>query len=537
MKSKKHIWPKRSLWISGGFIFFILLIALAAKFWIVPRVATEKITSALEQLWDGPSAVEKVEFNYFKPSIVHQISLDDKQNRRWVEIDSVKVKIVDIPHFSPKVQEIEIDKLIINAYVTDSNIALPLKPKQAEQQPVDTLDIRKFVINEAVINIEKNEQSKITYTLNVNAEKQDGLYNIRLTQVTSQPDQMFLLTGRINPTNLKADLNIDTKQEFTSSQTDVILALLKVPDAYKTEGRLTAKLYLSGILNQPANLQPLGTVNLSNWNVLYTDQVVVTDFGTLIKYEQNRVDIENLQTNFCKGLVEGVFFVEDIKATPIIINGRVSGEKIDLAQLSNAMGREKKISKGTGSFSSNFTIAAKDINSLQGHGLVILNDTDMGAFPITPKIFEFMGLGVGQGKQSADAVTIFSITGPVITIGKARVSTPIGAVRAEPGGTVNAQTGQMDFYVVAAHLEKIEKIIKNVPAAKYIVNLKDKLARLHVEGHWSEPSEKLISKQPLTDIKDATVGFLQNVTANQGQIPQETFDEFEKLFETESKQK
>ena len=169
--------------------------------------------------------------------------------------------------------------------------------------------------------------------------------------------------------------------------------------------------------------------------------------------------------------------------------------------------------------------------------MVILNDTGMGAFPITPKIFEFIGLGVGQGKPSADAVMIFSITGPVITIGKARVSSPIGAVKAEPGGTVNAQTGQLDFHVVAAPLEKVEKIIKSVPAAEYIVNLKDKLARLHIKGHWSEPPEKLISKEPLTDIKDATVGFIQNVTANQGQIPQETFDEFEKLFETESKPK
>ena len=523
--------------MSGGLVFFILIIVLVAKFWIIPRVATEKIASALEQLWDGPAAVEKVEFNYFKPSVVHKISLDDKQNRQWLWIDSVKVKIVDLLHFSPKVQEIEIDKLIINAYVTDSNIALSLKPQQAEPQPANTLEIRKFVINEAVINIEKNEQSKITYTLNVNAEKQDGLYNIRLTQVTSQPDQMFLLTGRINPTNLQADVSIDANQKFKSSQMDVIMALLKVPDAYKTEGRLTAKLDLSGILNQPANLHPVGAVNLSGWNVLFTDQVVVSNFGTLITYKQDRVDIEILQTNLCNGLVEGVFFVEDIKATPVIINGRVSGKKIDLAQLSTAMRRKKKISKGTGSFSSNFTIAAKDINSLQGKGLIILNDTGMGAFPITPKIFEFIGLGKSKGETSADAVAIFSMTGPVITIYKARVSSPIGAVKAEPGGTVNAQTGQLDFYAVTAPLEKLEKIIKNIPAAKYIVNLKDTLARLHIKGHWTEPPAKLISKQPLTDIKDVTVGFLKNVIANHGQIPQETFDEFEILFEAESKQK
>ncbi len=82
MKLKKHIWPKRSLWISGGLIFLLLIIALSAKFWIIPRVAARKIASALEQIWNGPSAVEKVEFNYFKPSAIHQISLGDKQNRR-----------------------------------------------------------------------------------------------------------------------------------------------------------------------------------------------------------------------------------------------------------------------------------------------------------------------------------------------------------------------------------------------------------------------------------------------------------------------
>ena len=208
MAEKKHILLKRSLWIFGGLIFLLLIVALSAKFWIIPAVARKKIASALEQMWDGPSVVEKVEFNYFKPSVVHRILLDDKQNRRWVEIDSVKAKIANLLRFSPKLQEIEINKLAINAYVTDSNIVVPLKPQPAEQPSTDKLDITKFVINEAVINIEKDEQSKITYTLNVIAEKQEDFYNIKLTQVTSQPEQMFLLTGKINPTNLQADLNI-----------------------------------------------------------------------------------------------------------------------------------------------------------------------------------------------------------------------------------------------------------------------------------------------------------------------------------------
>jgi hypothetical protein len=537
MAEKKHILLKRSLWILGGLIFLLLIFALLAKFWIIPSVATKKISSVLEEVWDGPSAVEKVEFNYFKPSVVSQISLDDNQNRRWLEIDSVKAKIANLLRFRPELSEIEINKLIINAYVTDSNIVVPVKSQPTEQQQTGKLDIRKFVINEAVINIEKNQQSKITYTFNVNAEKQEDFYDIRLMQVTSEPDQMFLLTGKVNPTNLQADLNIDANQQFKSPQTDVILALFKVPNTYKTDGRLTAKLDLSGALNEPEKLQPSGTVNLNGWNVLFADQVVVSDFGTLIKCEQNRVDIENLKTNLCNGLVEGIFFIEDIKATPVKISGRVSGEKIDMVQLSAAMGREKKISKGTGAFSSNFTIAAKDINSLQGQGIVILNDTGMGAFPITPKIFEFVGLGSGQGKPSADAVAVFIMAGPVITIQKARVASPVGAVRAEPGGTVNVQTGQLDFYVLAAPIEQVEEIIKTVPVAEYIVHLKDKLARLHIKGHWSESSAKLISKEQLTDIKDATIGFLKNVTTTEGQIPQETFNEFERFFEAKSKPK
>jgi len=528
------------VYITPAVIGVVLISALIAKFWLIPVIAAGKITSLLEQFWDGPVAVDKVQFNYFQPSVIRQISLCDGQKREWLSTDFIKVGIEDLIRLRPKVSRLEVGKLRVNAYLANHSITHPIKLQELKRQ-VDMrkgqLDITRVLINEALINIERDNKSKITCTLNLNAEKKDRFYDVRLTQAVSEPNQVFRLTGRINPADMQANLDFDIDRRFTNAQMDVILALMNVPETYKADGRLKAALSLSGILNQAAALQLSGTINLNSWNILSANQVVVRDFDASATCGYGRIDVNSLKANVCSGFVEADLFMENVRPQPVRIGGHLSAAEIDLAQLASVLGRQKKIAKGTGSFHSSFTMAGTDISSLRGQGLVILNDTGMGGFVVIPKIFQFIGLAVSRPDANADVAATFSMSGPLFTINTAQAASALGALRAEQGGTVNVQTGQLDFYVVTAELDGVKDIIRAVPLAGHLVDLQDKLTRLHIKGHWSDPTAKLITKEPLTDIKQAAVEFFRNIVANEGQIPEQTFNMFRQLFENGAAQK
>jgi len=54
-------------------------------------------------------------------------------------------------------------------------------------------------------------------------------------------------------------------------------------------------------------------------------------------------------------------------------------------------------------------------------------------------------------------------------------------------------------------------MVRKLPFAEFFGELKDKLTRLKVKGRCSDPASKLITKKPLTDIKEATVSFIREV--------------------------
>ena len=86
------------------------------------------------------------------------------------------------------------------------------------------------------------------------------------------------------------------------------------------------------------------------------------------------------------------------------------------------------------------------------------------------------------------------------------------------------------MHVNAVPLEKIESIIRQLPILDIFFNLKDKLTRLYIKGNWSDPPTKLITKRPIEDIKEGTVGFLQDVVKNGCQISQAMLKGFGVIF-------
>jgi hypothetical protein len=93
------------------------------------------------------------------------------------------------------------------------------------------------------------------------------------------------------------------------------------------------------------------------------------------------------------------------------------------------------------------------------------------------------------------------------------------------------------MHVVVIPLGTIEDIVRKLPFAELFGRLKDKLIRLKVKGKWSDPANKLVIKEPLTDVKEATVGFIRDVVDSGGQITEIMRKPFKEMFDNKNHQK
>jgi len=140
-------------------------------------------------------------------------------------------------------------------------------------------------------------------------------------------------------------------------------------------------------------------------------------------------------------------------------------------------------------------------------------------------------------QKATDAMVLFRKTGSVVTIDKGQVANRFWAIRVEPGGIVDVQNKTVDMHVVVIPLGQIEDIVRKLPFAELFGRLKDKLTRLKVKGKWSDPASKLVTKEPLTDVKEATVGFIRDVVDSGGQITEKMRRPFKEMRDNKNRQK
>ena len=518
----------------SGIVIAIVIVALVAKFWLIPAVAKKQINRRLAGFWDGPAEVEKIEFNYFTPTALKNITFRDNSQRNWLRIDTLKVTIGNWLQFSPKVKDLEVGKLEILAYLTDGQLALPLKPppERPDANLADYLDLQKVVIHDASISVQDRAGSKMIYDrLRFSAVRNRQTYEISLVQHSPQSPEKLSVTGSVDP-NFETNLLFETKQNFEKPETDIIFAMLNIPQVYHAEGSLTADFTINGPLKDPAALRPKGIVNLDQWTVFLEDRQVAKKLNVRINADETSYIVERLEAMVGEGYIEGSFYADNKRPEPIEFGGQIAAEKIDLPLLAGVLGSEKKIARGVMAFRYHFSANEKDLQSMRGQGLILLNDTSMTALPVSPKIFRFIGLQGPDTLQTSDAAAIFTVSGPTVIIERARLAAALGAVRAEPGGTVNLQTGNLDFYVVAAPLNQIEELFEALPVAKALVKLKSRLSRLHIKGHWSQPPAELITKEPLEDIREGMFAFLQGLVRTEGQFDDATYKRFRESFQT-----
>jgi len=513
--------------------------AILAKFLFMPTGVRRQVVSGLSKFWDGPVHVDRVEFNYSKPVYLRGITLNDKERRNWIKIGTIKATLGDWRRGSPKVKEIEIEKLKLQLYLAGGKLPIPIRSsgKETPTPETDLFDLEKLTIRDCSIVIADSESATTIYdNLLLTASRNQQVYDVVVTTSRSGDSGVLSIKGVIDARTFETEMSLEVRRKFDKADTAMLLAGTNVLPGYQAEGRLSGNAKITGTIMRPASLRPMGTAKLEDWVVWRRDRAIAQDFNASIKLNGRDIAFENLTGVFCQGRIQGSLYTNMENPESVEFGGQFSAKGVDLFQLTDSLGTSRKFKTGTGSASYSFT-GGKSLQSLRGGGLIILDDTDVGALPVVTHIFQVIGLGRLDRLQKSDAAVAFTMSGPEVTLGQARLANRLGAIEAEPGGTVNLQSGQLDFYVVAIPLTEINELIARVPLVGLFAKLKDKLTRLHIKGHWSDQPGKLIKKEPIKDIQEGTVDFLQGAAKSAGQLTTYTLEVFKNLFETFGKQK
>jgi len=174
-------------------------------------------------------------------------------------------------------------------------------------------------------------------------------------------------------------------------------------------------------------------------------------------------------------------------------------------------------------------------NLIEGIARGTLDNVDVHVMPLVPelmlsvtKIVLRPGAPASQGVSDLSAAV--NLSRGVVTIRRARVANPISALEIEPGGTINLLTRELNFYVFGVSLNVLRDVLLDIPVANLLVNLKDKLVRLHVEGPWTAPTDKLIRKEPVGDVAAGTMDFFRGVAKAGGQLTSDVLKGIGELF-------
>jgi len=215
----------------------------------------------------------------------------------------------------------------------------------------------------------------------------------------------------------------------------------------------------------------------------------------------------------CRGTIEGTLEIQNWKNIyDCFWKGKLSGRDIDISVLAESVTLPRNIKHGKFSFEYIFTGKGDDFLKSLGEGSVILKESDLSKLMVINQIESKEGLKPSKARKDIDAKLEFRKEGSIIVINKGRITNPVWAVKIEPGAKVDLKNRTYDMHVVFVPLAQIEEVLKVIPLTDILVNLKDKLTRLRINGSLTQPQENILKEEKLTDVKDPdTAGFVRDL--------------------------
>jgi hypothetical protein len=435
--------------------------------------------------------------------------------------------MTDWPGLKPVVAGIDIDQFKVQVFLPDEGSDFPFKSAAPKNGPSKktTVDLRDLSVRDIAITIaDPCGQTAVLENLKFSAVRRGSAYNLSLAQMVPKPTEALRLRGTVDTATSQVSLWMDIEHALAEQEIAVLLAGFGTPVPVGAAGRVSGSVAVTGNLKDPNTLELTGSIKLANWMFKVRDHIVFTDGAAEVRHDGARCDIRNVTAATYGGHVDGSFHLVLNPGLKPTFGGDFEVNSVDFDQLtSELLGPEKK-AKGTLIFMYDFTEETGDIRNLQGQGQLLLEDAEMYVLPLGAAMFSALGVKDYTSSGRSDVHAAFRTAGPVVTLDSAHLANRMLAIEAEPGGTINLQSGDLDLYVVGIGLRQFYNVASKLPVVRLFVDLRHKLVRLKVKGNWSGPRDKMITKEPVKDVGEATLGFFKGVIDEGGSLGKTVLD-------------
>jgi hypothetical protein len=512
---------RRRLSVFKWVIFCLVIGGIAAhiliKMWFGPAYVSQQTKLALAEFWTGPVRVEKVDFHYDGIMHLRDIIFYDRAGSEIMKAGGVELTLGKWPSLTAPAKKIEIDRLYVRLRLKKGIDKLGLPIRFGKSFNAEKSILEHFKITQLDVIVESNETSFALGRMFIEINKSNDDYAL---YGGSSDKSGFHLRGK-GLFNIKSnDIEMDLKfaQQVPPDEVKVLLSATGASSNWDCRGNIETNLGINGNLSDAETLWPEGTITFDNWTISVNRESAAEDVKGVLTVNKRRFELNGATGVLCKGKVELSVSADINKPNRIAYNGSVMAADVNLAELTELAGAVKKLNRGTGIMRLEFSGRTPDLNDLKGQGVIFIEEADLWRVPVIGDLFARIGVLEESFGEMSDAEIKFRLAGTKLIIEQGWLSSSFSAIDAEKGGTIDLRNGRLDMYVVAMPVKAIDRIINRAPVIDWFANFKNKLVRLRVKGQWSEPAKKLISKQPLRDIGEGTIGFFIDVLESGGHI-------------------
>jgi hypothetical protein len=462
------------------------------------------------------------------------LSISDSNGVEWLSIKKAEVILAGWPGRKPLVTEITCESPALRMMAADGGkfkIPAWLPRRRGAGSGAGFGSIQRLAIRDATIAVEDSNGPKVAFDgLWLDAVRQGDSYAVSLARRGPDDSNAVSLKGTVDPASSQVALSLQMDYVATKQEGAVLFARLGKPQ-YSAEGRVAADLTIAGRLKEPLGLQVNGNIKLDKCALLFKEAVLAGNLVTEAKFNGGSLDIESYEAVVCDGRVSGHFHADVNEGRQATFRGRVLAVNVNFPQFSSVLtAKAKTAAQGTFTASYAFAGQRNGTGIFNGDGLIFFDDADVSILPAIPQMFASAEMSQYEPLKMSDVEAMFTTIGPVVTIHSGHISNNFAAIEFEPGATIDLQARQIDGYVVVAPLSQIASAIEGLPIINIFAHVKDKLMRLHVKGNWSDPPGKLITKEPVKDLKESTIGFFQDVVKGGGQFGRGVLNRLGGLF-------
>lgn len=557
---------------------------LAIEYVIGPAIVRQQLQEDLADPLGCTLRVGWVNFNYLAPIEVWDLELIDEDDHRTMHGDHATIVLENWPGWNPQPSDFTIDRatLTVNLPTGATPTTQPMAGTQATTAPPPThgtgivvdrdgpstiaatastngtialpavnttnpttqtttaaasgssseLTVKNVRIGQVIVHVVDASNRAIDYDpVTFRAQRHDRTFDISIERVRSDADHKLKVVGSINADTTAFSGRVQMHHVLSAAQAKFALQQATFNAATSVAGCIDADVIASGQA-EPWRLDSCdGTVLAKDVAIDVVSGRMLSDLDATVQFDEKHIDVQRVSAKSCAGTLQGKGSIDFVKGGPATYTGQFRAAKLSLAELTTLTQSSRKVDRGTTTFGYAFSGTGASLEGLKGNGSLLIDNANLWSVPVVMSMFRLSGLGAYDPLSISDVVTDFENSGSRVTVQMCRLGNKVGAIEAEPGGWADLRKQTADVYVVVVPLSAVRTVFLKVPIVRSFVHLRDSLTRLRVVGTWANGEHLDVTKQPLHDLTQGTLGFFKEVGRSGGQLEEKLRSDLTDLFD------